>query len=208
MNNIDVLDSYSKDIEFIINNLEDSICRDLMCNALQRIELLNLLRNAPYGLEGPMVYSGGLLVHVIHALSFCKVAIQQAKELNISINPSIILTGCILRNIGWCTITNELKPRDAYYMIGLHKASSRFINHLIMNCENDLQINISESKKQVLENMCNEPKDILSLEGRIVANADHMANIIDFGSFILNKKHKIKDNWSAEGKLFIGHLHG
>lgn len=198
--------AYAEEIEAAVMDMEDQTYRDVLCNAMHRLELLNALGQSPYGIDGSMSYRGGLIVHVAHAVRFCKVAIQQAREMEIAFNPSLVIAGCILRNVGWNTTTvfqgDYLRPRDAYFMTGIQRASARYIDHLMLTCESDLQIQIPESKKQALENMCNERANIRTLEGQIVASSDNMADLLDFGAATLVRKQN--GNWSDE--LFVGHL--
>ncbi len=146
-----VLSSYAAEIEDHIMSIEDPIYRDVMGNALHRLELLGKLRESPYGLTGPMSYKGGLLVHVAHSMRFSLVGIQQARELEIPFSPSLVIAGVALRNIGWHTTTrfqgDHLRSRDAYHMTGIYRASARYIDHLMLTCESDLQIEIAESKR-------------------------------------------------------------
>lgn len=200
------LDSCANEIQLELEGLEDPDYRNIACNAMHELSLLNEIRNAPYGIAGPMEYRGGLLVHIAHAMRFAKVGNTQARELEILFNPSLVLLGCVLRNIGWSTTIRYdnafLNVRDAFHMTGIYRASFRYVNHLIITTESNLEISIPEPKKQALENICNEVRDIKTLEGRIVNNADQMADILDFGAAILNKKSN--KNWSDE--LFIGHI--
>lgn len=198
--------SYANEIEQSITSTSDPIYRDILCNAIHKLDLISALTESPYGLEGPMAYRGGLLVHVAHSIRLAHIAIQQAEELEIPLNSSLVIAGCILRNIGWHTTTlfqgDQLKPRDAYYMTGINRASARYIDHLMLTCESDLQIIIPEEKKQALENMCNEKSLIRTLEGQIVISASNMADVLDCGAAALRRKQR--GNWSDE--LFVGHL--
>jgi hypothetical protein len=87
-------------------------------------------------------------------------------------------------------------------MIGVHRASARYINHLMLTTESNLQIEIPESKKQALENMCNTQPDIMTLEGKIVSCADNMADVLDFSVSPLQRKQI--GSWNDE--LFTAHL--
>lgn len=198
--------AYAGEVENSILSMEDPIYRDIMGNAMHRLDLLQSLREAPYGLEGSMAYRGGLLVHVAHSIRLAVVAIKQAKELEIPFNASLVIAGCALRNIGWYTTTrfqgDQIRSRDAYYMTGIQRASARYIDHLMLTCESDLQIKIPEAKRQALENMCNKQPEILTLEGKIVSCADNMADILDFGAATL--QHKQIGSWA--GELFVGHI--
>jgi hypothetical protein len=204
--NENTLVAYAGEVEDNICAIEDDIYRDIMGNAVNRLGLLQQLSESPYGITGPMAYKGGLLVHVAHSMRLALVAISQAKELEIPFNPSLVIAGCALRNIGWHTTTcfqgDHLRPRDAYRMTGIQRASARYIDHLMITCEGDLQISIPEGKRQALENMCNKQPEIYTVEGKIVSCADNMADVLDFSVASLQRKNI--GNWKDE--LFVGHL--
>lgn len=204
--NDNVLSAYAHEIQDDIMSIDDPVYRDIMGNALHRLNLMSALKGSPYGLTGPMSYRGGLLVHVAHSMRLVKIAIDQATELEIPFSPSLVVAGCALRNIGWHTTTqfkgDHLRSRDTYHMTGIHRASARYIDHLMLTCESDLEIEIPESKRQALENMCNKQKDVLTLEGKIVSCADNMADVLDFSVAPLQRK--ANGNWNDE--LFTGHL--
>lgn len=201
-----VLSTYAGEVQDEIMSMDDQVYRDVMGNALERLDLMQALMESPYGITGPMAYKGGLLVHVVHSLRLAKVAIQQSRELEIPFSPSLVVIGCTLRNIGWHTTTrfqgDHLRPRDAYNMIGIHRASARYIDHLMLSTESDLQITIPEAKRQALENMCNKRPEIMTLEGKIVSCADNMADVLDFSVASLQRKQN--GSWTDE--LFTGHL--
>lgn len=201
-----ILTQYAHAIEDIIGYMNDPVYRNIMSNAVHSLELLHILKESPYGINGPMAYKGGLLVHTAHALEFVLAANKQAASLEIPFSSSLTIAGCILKNIGWHTTTrfqdDVLRTRDAFYTIGIERSSARFIDHLLLTCESDLQITIDESKRQALENMCDNRTRVCTLEGRIVGYADDMASTLGFGAAILQQKHK--GSWSNE--LFVGHL--
>ena len=198
--------AFAEEVEDNIMSIADPIYRDIMGNAIHRLDFMQALRESPYGLTGPMAYKGGLLVHVVHSMRLAQVAIGQATELEIPFSPSLVKAGCALRNIGWHTTTrfqgDHLRTRDAYHMTGVHRASARYIDHLMLTTESDLQITIPESKRQALENMCNKAPDIHTLEGKIVSCADNMADVLDFSVASLQRKQN--GSWTDE--LFTGHL--
>jgi len=204
--NDNILASYAGEVQDAIMSIADPIYRDIMGNAVERLDLMLALKSSPYGITGPMSYRGGLLVHVAHSLRLAQVAIGQSTELEIPFSPSLVVAGCTLRNIGWNTTTrfqgDHLRPRDAYHMTGIHRASARYIDHLMMTCEGDLQIEIPEGKRQALENMCNKRPEIRTLEGMIVSCADNMADVLDFSVASLQRKQT--GSWNDE--LFTGHL--
>lgn len=197
---------FMEEVEHELTSLPDETYRNVMCYAMHNLEILSALRNSPYGLEGPMAYKGGLLVHTVHAMRFAQVANQQAAELEMPFSPSLVIAGCVLRNIGWHTTTiftdNALRARDAFHTIGIRRASARYIDHLMLSCETDTQMQIDESRRQALENMCNAYQEIVTLEGEIVSRADNMADVLEFGAAKLQRKRE--GNWT-DGK-FIGHL--
>jgi len=201
-----VLSAYAEEVQDEIMEIEDPIYRDIMGNAMERLDLMFALKSSPYGIKGTMAYRGGLLVHTAHSLRLAKVAIRQATELDMPFSSSLVVAGCILRNIGWHTTTrfqgDHLRSRDAYFMTGIHRASARYIDHLMISTESDLQIDIPEGKRQALENMCNKRPEIMTLEGQIVSCADNMADVLDFGVASLQRKQI--GNWNDD--LFTGHL--
>jgi hypothetical protein len=204
--NDNILSSYAGEVQDQIMSIADPIYRDIMGNAMERLDLMHALKNSPYGITGPMAYRGGLLVHVAHSMRLANVAIGQATELEVPFSPSLVMAGCALRSIGWHTTTrfqgDHLRPRDAYHMTGIYRASARYIDHLMLTCESDLQIEIPEGKRQALENMCNKRPEIRTLEGMIVSCADNMADVLDFSVASLQRKQ----NGSWNDELFTGHL--
>lgn len=203
-----LLQHYAAELQNEIASLGDEVYRNVLSVAVHHLELIAKLKQSPYGLTGPMAYMGGLLVHVTHTLRIAKVTCAQAKDREIVLNPSLVIAGCILRNIGWHTTTqfkggDEIKSLDAFYMTGIDRASARFISHLMLTCGNDLHITIPEAKIQALENMCNNFDNIHTLEGQIVFSANNMANILNAGHETLQRKQQ--GNWRDQ-KLFIGHL--
>lgn len=197
---------FMEEVEHELSSLPDESYRNVMCYAMHSLEILSALRNSPYGLDGPMAYQGGLLVHTVHTIKFAQVANRQAAELEMPFSSSLVIAGCVLRNIGWHTTTmftdNTLRARDAFHTIGIRRSSARYIDHLMLSCETDTQISVDESKRQALENMCNPYQEIVTLEGEIVSRADNMADVLEFGAATLQRKRE--GNWT-DGK-FIGHL--
>lgn len=175
-------------IQSICDNIEDEHYRSILGCALQSLDLLYALQISPYGLEGPLAYRGGLLVHTEQSLNILIHIVKEARLRGFEVDTSLAITGCILRNIGWHTTVvfegDRLKPRDAYSMTGVHRASMRYIDHLMLHVESALNIKIPESKKQALENMCNPLRDIKTLEGRLVAQTNELCDTIHFGSWI------------------------
>lgn len=199
------LNAHAELVQDIIQTMDDEHYRNILGNAIQRLDLIDALRTSPYGLTGPMAYKGGLLVRVANSLKLIKVVSQQVNELETPINTSLVIASCILRNIGWhtstCFINGHLRPKDAFYMTGVNRASARYIDHLMMHVESDLEIQIPEAKKQALENSCNEIAEIKTLEGRIAATVDDMIDLIHFGGEELLSKSR--GNWTND--FFTGH---
>lgn len=192
-------------VEEAFQTMTDEHYRNVLGNAIHRLDLIQALKTSPYGLTGPLAYKGGLLVHVAGSLKLAKIAALQAKEAETPLNPSLIIASCLLRNIGWNTTTTfnkgYLKPRDAFYMTGINRASARYVDHLMIHVESDLEMKIPEAKKQALENSCNEIAEIKTIEGRIAATADHMIDLLHFGGESLRRK--TKGNWTND--FFSGH---
>jgi hypothetical protein len=195
-------------VEEAFEMMGDEHYRNVIGNAIHRLDLIHALKTSPYGLSGPLAYRGGLLVHVAGSLRLAKVMAEQAKESETPLNISLVLASCILRNIGWNTTTcftnGYLRAQDAYYMTGINRASARYVDHLMIHVESDLDIRVPEAKKQALENSCNEMAEIKTIEGRIAASADDMMNLLHFGGDALRRK--TQGNWTNE--LFTGHNNG
>lgn len=203
------LEAYVEELEEYLAYMQDPHYNNIVGNALSRLSLMHVLKVSPYGLNGPLAYAGGLLVHVVHAMRFARVATKQARENETPLNVSLIIAGCLFRNIGWHTTTRfqgkVLRPRDAFYMTGPHRASMRFVNHLIITTETDIDIKIPESKRQALENLCSPLSEIKTLEGHIVARSDEFADLMDFGRDMLDKR-SMQENWSPDTQgFFVGH---
>jgi hypothetical protein len=192
-------------VEEAFEAMADEHYRNVVGNAIHRLDLLHALKTSPYGLSGPLAYRGGLLVHVAGALRLAKVMAEQAKQSETPLNISLVMSACIFRNIGWHTSTTftggYLRPKDAFYMTGINRASARYVDHLMIHVESDLDLKVPEAKKQALENSCNEVADIKTIEGRIAASADAMMDLLHFGGDALRRK--TKGNWTDE--LFTGH---
>jgi hypothetical protein len=198
------LDQHEDNIIKLSENIENDTYCNIIGYAIHTIGLVGLLKTSPHGLTGPLAFQGGLLVHT--ELS-TRIALEAAETLRIDpcFNRSLVITGCLLRNIGWNTTTvaheNTIRPRDAYYMTGIERASQRFIDHLMREIESNLEIEISESDKQALENMCLPIKQINTVEGRLVASANQVADVVHGSSIITKQVHE--SNWHNE--FFVGH---
>ena len=170
------LSSCAGEIETLIEKMEDDDYRNILFYAMHELGLIAQLKAAPFEKHN---YRGGLLIHIMSALAVAKTAIEQLKLKEIDFNPSLIIAGCILRNVGWYTtiisVDGLIRPRRAFFMTGIYRASFRYVNHLIMASN----VNMPEYKIQALENLCNEYKDILTHEGKIVAQADGMASLLN-----------------------------
>lgn len=191
-------------VEDALEMMHDEHYRNIIGNAVQH-DLIYALKTSPYGLSGPMAYSGGLLVHIAGTLRLAKVIVEQAKESEMPLNTSLVLASCILRNMGWhtttCFVGGYLRPKDAFYMTGINRASAYYVNHLVARVELDLVMQIPETKKQALENACNEMHDIKTAEGRIATLADAMMDLLHTNEDAL--RSKTRGNWTDQ--LFTGH---
>lgn len=205
-----MMDAYCNELVEVIEQIEDPHYRDLTNSAVNSLELINTLRNSPYGTSGPLAYRGGLLVHVVHTLRVALMAAKSMRELETKISESLIIAATVFRSIGWNTTTlfkgNALHPRDAYYMTGLYRASARYVDHLCLHTEGAMQMDLPEAKKQALHNACNPKSDIKTLEGQIVADSANISDTIHFGSHCLRSRSD-HPHWSpkADGGFFVGH---
>lgn len=192
-------------VEEVFEMMGDEHYRNVVGNAINRLDLIHALKTSPYGLSGPLAYKGGLLVHVAGSLQLAKVMAEQAKQSETPLNISLVMAACIFRNIGWHTATTfaggYLRPKDAFYMTGINRASARYVDHLMIHVESDLELKVPEAKKQALENACNEVESIKTIEGRIAASADAMMDLLHFGGDALRRKQQ--GNWTND--IFTGH---
>lgn len=198
--------AHAATIEQALELMTDEHYQNIIGNAMHRLDLIQALKTSPYGLTGPLAYKGGLLVHVAGSLKLAKVMAEQAKESETPLNISLVIASCLLRNIGWHSTTcfvngGYLRPKDAYHMTGISRASAHYVEHLMVHVESDLEIVVPEAKKQALENSCNELSDIKTIEGRIAATADTMIDLLHFGGESLQRKQR--GNWTED--FFTGH---
>lgn len=201
----DALRLLAQDIEKYINSIQDDDYRNLMRYAAEKLGVIGLLMESPYGLKGPLAHKGGLLIHTRHTLIIAHAGFDEAEELA-EVSDGLIIAGCILRNIGWNTTTickgTTIHARDAYYMIGTERASERFIDHLFLSYEADTQQEFPESKKQALQNCVMELAKSYTLEAQMVASADNLATIIEEGT----SKLKLANRGNWKSNLFFGHI--
>lgn len=200
-----ILDFYCTELKEHTDSIDDADYRDIM---LKSVDLVDILKNSPFGQEGPLIHPGGLLIHTVHTIRLVKSSADQCKDIDgLKINTSLLTLGSILRNIGWHTTTvldgNFFKPRDALYMTGIYRASARYVDHLILSTENDLNKILPEGKKQALHNLCNPIDDIKTLEGKMIAWAGELAGVMHLAGSAISRKPE--GNW-CDG-FFIGH-HG
>jgi hypothetical protein len=193
-----ILEFYCKELKEHIDSIDDADYRDII---LKDIDLVNTLKNSPFGQEGPLIHPGGLLIHTVHTIRLAKSAAEQCKDIDgLKINSSLLTLGAILRNIGWHTTTvldgTFFKPRDAFYMTGIYRASARYVDHLCLSAEK-----LPEGKKQALHNLCNAIEDIKTLEGKMVAWAGELAGVMHLAGSAIGRKPE--GNW-CDG-FFVGH---
>lgn len=198
-----ILDFYATELKDRIDEVDDPDYRDII---LKGVDLVDILKNSPYGERGPLIHPGGLLIHTVHTLRLSLQAAEQCKEIDgLKINKSLLVLGATLRNIGWHTTTilegGFFKPRDAFHMTGVYRASARYVDHLMLSTENDLNKTLSESKKQALHNMCNPLEDIKTAEGKIVAWAGELASLMHLAGTSMTRKPE--GSWC--GEFFVGH---
>ena len=198
-----VLDYYASELQGFLDQIDDPEYRDMLHD---QVNLVDVLRAAPFGQEGPLAYPGGLLLHTVHTVRIALTSLEQCRDIdNLKASRSLVILGSVLRNIGWSTTTvldgNFFRPRDAFYMTGVYRASARYVDHLHQSVEADKQITLNESKKQALHNMCNPIEDIRTLDGRLVAWAGELAATMHLAGYTMN----LKTNGSWKGDYFVGH---
>jgi hypothetical protein len=204
------LGSYADELQEYATMVQDKHYNEVLGSAINDMELVHTLKKSTYGLSGPLAYPGGLLVHVVHTMRFARVATKQSRENEMPFNAGLVIAGCMFRSIGWSTTTmfrgNILRPRDAYHMIGPRRASARYVDHLMLSLESALGEPIPEGKRQALENICKPVEDIRTIEGKIVAESEQMADLLDFASDMLNTQSQYP-NWTPNlDGFFVGHL--
>lgn len=204
-NTTDLEDAASEILNFIAS-IKDEHYRNIIGNAIESRGLMNALMTSPYGVSGPLSFPGGLLIHTAKTLRFIKTASDYIDKSESKINKSLLIIGTILRNIGWSTISsntsNGIKFNDSFNLVGVERASFRYINHLLITVESDLEIQIPEVKKQALENVALSGSDIKTVEGQMIEAANRLTDIMLIGSSELQKKQN--GNWINE--LFVGHI--
>jgi hypothetical protein len=199
-----VLDYYSDELRSHIDGIDDIEYRDMLHS---QVDIVDTLRNATFGETGSLSHPGGLLIHTVHAIRIALSSVEKCADINgLKVSKSLIVMGCLFRNIGWSTTMllegNFFRPRDAYFMTGIFRASARYVDHLMQSVESDLNVTLNESKKQSLHNMCAPVGDVRTLEGKVVAWAGDMASILHLGGYAMNLKQE--GNW--KGDFFVGHL--
>jgi len=199
-----VLDYYASELREQLDEMDDPEYRDMLHD---QVDLVDTLRAAPFGQTGPLAHPGGLLIHTVHTVRLALSTVDQCGDIDgLKVNRSLVILGSTLRNIGWSTTTilegNFFRPRDAFYMTGVYRASARYVDHLMQSVEADRNITLNESKKQALHNLCAPIEDIRTLEGKIIAWAGEMAGILHLGGYTMNRKPE--GNW--RGDFFVGHL--
>ena len=206
-----VINFYTEELNGYINKIKDPDLKDIINNANSRVDIIQMLKESPFGLNGPLAHRGGLLLYVVNTIAIAKSIMKGSKRIIESddFNSCLVVAGCILRYIGWATTVkfdgNFIRPDNSYFMTGIDRASFRFTNHLMIHAESDLSIEIPESKKQALENICQPTKNIKTLEGHIVHCAFNVASLMYNGQNLLNT-NRYDSEWSSGGELFFGHL--
>jgi len=203
-----MLEGYAREVRRVIEDeITDDTYRNIANNAEQRLAITHLLSQSPYGVEGPLAHSGGLLVHTAHLIRLARCLANSCSEINGTIDYSFLVVGAWLRNVGWHTTTaimdGQVKRRDAFLTTGIRRAGFRFTHDLLLHAESDLEINIPETKKQALTNIFAEPGEITTLEGRLIEDADIMIQRMVWAE---HHKDARTGNWSPDHNgLFVGH---
>ncbi len=204
--NEDVLKVYEEELRKLIDKIDDTHYRDIFYSADQRIHLIDILKESPYGFSGPLAFRGGLLLHVLYSMKCALAIVDCYWDLDICINKSLIILGSIFKNIGWYTITdfsgNVVVANNSYQLTGLERASFRLVHDLLLHVESDLNVELPEAKKLALENITQNDSDIRTIESQIIANASKMTNTLYFGNNVIRQNYS--GDWAKD--LFIGHL--
>lgn len=205
----EVVSVYEDSIKSYVNKIEDPEYRDIVGNAISKIALLDQMKRAPYGTKGELAHPGGLLVYTAKLLMVATSLAKNSLEFDFTVNNSLIICGSLLKNVGWITTTTQagglIRPRNAFYLTGIEKASHRFVDHLILDTENNLQIKIPEGKKQALENVINHYENIRTVEGKIIAIAEDAVALMTKAGSLFNKKANDL-NWRPDQNgFFAGH---
>lgn len=214
-NNKHLLDNYATRLRDRIASIQDDVYRNIAGNAEQRLGIVHTLRESPYGLEGPLAHAGGLLVHTIHLLDTVDCIVKACHDISGHIDSSFLILAGLLRNIGWHTTTVILtdpieggqivKRRDAFVTTGIRRSGFRFMHDLLLHAENDINIEISESRKQALSNVYAESDEIHTVEGRILERANSIVDTIVWAEHCINLPSS-NTSWSPDHNgLFIGH---
>jgi hypothetical protein len=167
-----------------------------------------MLRKSPYGLEGPLAHAGGLLVHTSHLLDTVDCVVKACYDVAGHIDHSFLTLAGLLRNIGWHTTTiilgETVKRRDAYITTGLRRSGFRFMHDLLLHAESDIDIEVSEPRKQALSNVYAEPGEIYTLEGRILEKANGIVDDVLWAEQAISLPSS--GNWTPDHNgLFVGH---
>lgn len=213
-NNKHLLDDYAERLRDRITSIQDDVYRNIASNAEQRLEIVHMLRESPYGLDGPLAHTGGLLVHTVHLLDTVDCIVKACYDIAGHTDRSFLMLAGLLKNIGWHTTTvivtdkaegcDIVKRRDAFITTGIRRSGFRFMHDLLLHAESDIDIEISETRKQALSNVFAEPDEIHTLEGRILEQANGIVDTVIWAEHCINLPGN--GNWSPDHNgLFVGH---
>lgn len=203
--NESILQHYCVLLNDIVSQMDDPHYRDLINYAINKLGIIEMLKNSPFGLEGPMANKGGLLLHTIHHLQTILSTLQNFTTNNdLKLNKSLIIAGCIFRHLGWATTTcikgHSVEPLDSFYTISPQMSAFRLIDHVCLGAESDLQTGIPEPCKQALSNCIQDQPT--TLEGQLLVLADRLTYAMERGQqTLLRSQNK---NWIDN--YFVGHL--
>lgn len=205
-----VLKVHKERITEFIAQIEDPDYRDIIGNSTvsERLDLLNLIKDYPYGLKNNLACDGGLLVHTNGLISLALSMLSGLKHFELPINKSLVITGAIFRNLGWTsTLYKDLlwTPRNSYYLTGVRQASFMIANHICMTTESDLKTEIPEPKKNALFEAClkNNINEVYTPENKILITANQLLDTMIDAEGKLMKAKIGQDMWL--NSLFIGH---
>ncbi len=190
-----VLTVLKGDIEKIISDIDDPHYRDVINNACQHTNLLDLMANNAYGDEGPLAHRGGLLTHTALTLKTALGMVETGREpsVDLRIDRSLVIAASLLRNVGFISALKmdgtNFVLQDSANMLGIRYLSAMWTNHILISTESDLNIIVPEPKKLVLQNAClaGNIDECTSIEGRIVLLANQFTDEIYNGRSLYDK---------------------
>lgn len=168
------LDVYQSELESLLTQVEDEEFQLLIKYSLKDINLWSTLRTFSHT---KIPIQGGLLIYTTRLVRLVISMYNALHDLELPLNKSLLITGGLFYYIG------NMIQGDAHKLFG---ECSNFMatNHVMISAENDLQKEITESKKISLLNIVKH--DTMLLEGEILAKADFLLGL-DKESYFINE---------------------